>query len=412
MRILFGVESNKKNLKKYINEKKFINSLYNDDNKENSLEINKDAFELKAFIKEFDKIEENIILSNKKNENKIEYNINNKNGKIKSKLKLDANEIKNNQKNKMMAKNYDLFNSNTNNSTNLTNSSNIKANINIKNKSNNNLNINNSNYFFTINNKSKINKNIKNSIIKSKDKTNNIYTNKTKTTDDIKTTPKPYLSLQGLNFILKNPIINNLISQDLNIKNKEIININQNKNPYYNNFYCNSFKNKALLLNNITKFNSLIKQNKIPKIDVSKLDIINNNILTIMNRNKSRNNKEMLKRVSQTVSKSYKKKKKNLFRNFEPTLTLSPLNGKIKNIFGQNNNTKFLHNKTNSHNIKSMNCKKSIKEYCANKNLKNLQNKKNINEYMFKKNYFLNINIKMNNKKKYINEIFEKSIYC
>ena len=29
-----------------------------------------------------------------------------------------------------------------------------------------------------------------------------------------------------------------------------------------------------------------------------------------------------------------------------------------------------------------------------------------------KKNYFLNINIKMNNKKKYINEIFEKSIYC
>ena len=84
-----------------------------------------------------------------------------------------------------------------------------------------------------------------------------------------KIAPTPYRTLYGLNSILKNQSINNLIKNDLNIKNQNKDNPNTNKFNYY-------LKNKKAS-NSIKNFNSISKGKKIPKIDISKLDTNNNN---------------------------------------------------------------------------------------------------------------------------------------
>ena len=392
MRIVFGLDKNKYNLKKHVNNKdNNIKNYLIDDSKENNLDINKDSLEIDELINEIDKIEKNITLNNK-HKNIVDYNLNNKN--IKPKLKLVAKEL---NENKIQSKNNDLINSITNNSTNVTSSSNnIKTTVNLKIKNNNN----NYNFFPNNNNniatkKLKLNKNLINIIKNSQDKVNyNININEIKASENKNDLTTPYRTLYDLNFILKNPLINNLIKTDVNIKNKNNINLNSKNYNYH-------FNRKNSITNSNKKLNSLGKEKKIPKIDLGKLDKnninYNNNILTITNRKKSRNINEIFKGISNTISKSYRKRNKNFIKNIiNPTLSLSPLHKKQKNIFRKENNAKFLYNNNNINNnfnnsksIKTMSCKKDNKSYVSNKNLK-------INEYNFKKNNFLNINL--NNK--------------
>ena len=142
MRIVFGFESKKYNLKKYQNENnnnsgKNKNKDLEDVNIENSLDINKDSFEINALIKELDKAEEKLNLNNKKNNNLSKHILNNKNNKFKTKIKLIIN---NTNEKTIKIKNIDTFSS-----SNFINSSNknIKTNINTKIKhNNNNLNLN------------------------------------------------------------------------------------------------------------------------------------------------------------------------------------------------------------------------------------------------------------------------------
>jgi hypothetical protein len=388
MRIVFGLDKNKYNLKEYANNK---------DNKDDSPYLNKDSFELNTLINEIDKAENNITPNNKNKNNKniIEYNLNAKNKNSKPKLKLVSKELNDNDNNKIKSKN-DLLNSITNNSTNITNSSNnIKANINLTIKPTIN---DNKDSLFTENKKAKLNKNIINIIKNNKEKIKNIYfNNELKILENKKIAPIPYRTLYGLNFILKNQLINNLIKNDSNIKNHNKDNLNTKKFNYY-------LKNKKAS-NSIKNFNLIAKEKKIPKIDISKLDANNiNNILTTSNRTKSRNFNEMFK----GISKSYRKYNKNSIKNIiNPTLTLSPLNKRQKNFFRKESNMKFLYtNSSNSKSIKAISCKKNNNNYLSNKKLK-------INEYIFKKNNYLNVNLNEKENKEYItNKKLKNSIKC
>ena len=381
MRIVFGLEKNDYNLKKNINYKKNNNlEKYKlSDSNESNLTNNKDYSELNTLIKELDIAEENLNNNNNKSKNLVEYNLKNNNNIKKSKLKLV---FKNLNINKINEKNYDILNNNTNNSTNnITNSSNnIKANKNINHKKNvDNIAITNPNV--------KLDKNFINMIKKSKEKD----LNKIKNHSSKKNLPTPYRTLYGLNFILKNPLISNLINNNSNNTN----NINNNKKNVNsgNNININFFKNlnhKPSPLKNLSKFNSSVKYNKsnkniydIPKIDMSKLDTINNNnLLTITNRRESRNHNEIFKKGSFTINKTYKNK--NTFREVKnPTLSLSPLNKKEKDIFKKGVGKKFLYN--NNKYIKSMSHNKNNKNYFSNKILNSLGNKITINQYSSKK---------------------------
>ena len=388
MRIVFGLDKNKYNLKEYANIK---------DNKDDSPYLNKDSFELNTLINEIDKAENNITPNNKNKNNKniIEYNLNAKNKNSKPKLKLVSKELNDNDNNKIKSKN-DLLNSITNNSTNITNSSNnIKANINLTIKPTIN---DNKDSLFTENKKLKLNKNIINIIKNNREKIKNIYfNNDLKILENKKIAPIPYRTLFGLNFILKNQLINNLIKNDSNIKNHNKDNLNTKKFNYY-------LKNKKTS-NSIKNFNLIAKEKKIPKIDISKLDTNNiNNILTTSNRTKSRNFNEIFK----GISKSYLKYNKNSIKNIiNPTLTLSPLNKRQKNFFRKESNMKFLYtNNSNSKSIKAISCKKNNENYLSNKKLR-------INEYIFKKNNYLNVNLNEKENKEYItNKKLKNSIKC
>ena len=392
MRIVFGLDKNKYNLKKYVNNKSNIESNLKGDNEEDTLYENKDSLELNTLINEIDKAEKNKNPNNK-SKNKMEFNLNNKNKNSKPKLKLIANELNNN---KIKSKN-DLLNSITNNSTNITNSSNnIKTNINLTIKPNNK----NFDNIFNVNKKLKLNDNIMNIIKNNKEKINNIYVKEIKILEKKKIVPTPYRTLYGLNFILKNRLINNLIKTDLNIKKHNNIKLNDEKYNYYLN-------NKNPQTNSIKKFNSIAKERKIPKIDISKLDtknINNNNILTISNRPKSRNFNEIFKSVSKTTSKSYRKRNKNFFNSkINIVLSLSPFNKKQKNIFRKENEMRLLYTINNKSN-KALSINKKNKNYFSNKKMK-------IDDYLYKKNNYLNINLNnKENKEQNINKALKTNI--
>ena len=377
MRIIFGIDKNKYNLKKYLGDKKENNMDENNlDNKDKNLSLddNKESFELKELIKELNKAEETKNLTDRNNRNIVEFNTNNKNMKMKPKLKLYSQNLNDKQKNH---KKSDLLNNITNTSTSITTSfNNIKQNINNK---NNKININNLDNYFITNNKLRINKDIINSIKKSKDKANNKEVKPNENKKNIFLTT--YSPTSGLNFIVKNPLINNLINIDLNNNNKN----NKNIRPYNNINYFNIFNNKSSFINNIIKFNSTIKYNKPNNINKFKK-------MNIINKDKSRNYNEIFKSLSNTINKSYRKKSKNLIRNFiNPILSLSPLNKNGKNIFNKNN-TKFLYNNIKK-NIKSLSCNKHSNEHrSSNQKFKISQNKLTINEYNYKK-YTSNINL-------------------
>ena len=397
MRIVFGLDKNDYNLKKNINYKKINNSenFKLSDINEDDLTNNKDYSELNALIKELDYAEENLDNINK-SKNLDEYILKNNNNAIKSKLKIV---LKNTNMNKINKTNYDLLNNIINNSTNnITNSSNnIKT---IK-------NINKKKYVDNIvltNPNVNIDKNFINMIKKSKDKKD---LNKIKNYSSKKNIPTPYRTLYGFNFIIKNPLINNLINNNSNIYNNNNINKNIKNINSGNNLNFNFFKDlfhKPSQFKNISKFNSSFKYNKsiknineIPKIDMSKLDTINNNnLLTITNRRGSRNHIEIFQKENFTINKT--NKNKNTFRDvINPTLTLSILNKKEKNIFKKVGGKKFLYNNNNKH-IKSMSHNKNNKNYFSKKILNSLGNKIIINQYNSKKDINFNKIFKKENR--------------
>ena len=181
-------------------------------------------------------------------------------------------------------------------------------------------------------------------------------------------------------------MINNLIKANLINKNKKNYDYNTNTNNKI-------FSKESSYLNNIINFNSIKKLYDIPKIDISKLDKNDNNILTITNRNVSRNNNGIFKWISKTVTKNYRKKNKIIIRNVIPKFPFSPLNKNKKNIFKKNSDIKFLYS-TNNKNIKSLSCKKQGEGYSSNKNVIDYNKNKNleIKDYKFKKKNYLNIN--------------------
>lgn len=178
-----------------------------------------------------------------------------------------------------------------------------------------------------------------------------------------------------LNFILKNPTINNLLKtnsiNDVNT-NVKIINTSNNKsNKFFNIFKKASFMNKAKV--NLTmKSNKSNKNiNKIPKIDLGKLETINNDLLTIKNRRKSRNFHEIFTKENMTINKT---RKKNDLRSIIIPASLSPLSKKDKM------KDKILAY-TNSSNVHTIDNKRNHKNYFSNKNVKNSNNNLFINEY-------------------------------
>ena len=262
-------------------------------------------------------------------------------------------------------KNYDLFNSKTNNSSSRDfipsiipkgNSTITKSYNNIKTIANNDSHGNN---LFLLNNETKF---------ENSDK-------KVKASSSKKNILIPYRNLYELNFILKNPTINNLLKtnsiNDVNT-NVKIINTSNNKsNKFFNIFKKASFMNKAKV--NLTmKSNKSNKNiNKIPKIDLGKLETINNDLLTIKNRRKSRNFHEIFTKENMTINKT---RKKNDLRSIIIPASLSPLSKKDKM------KDKILAY-TNSSNVHTIDNKRNHKNYFSNKNVKNSNNNLFINEY-------------------------------
>ena len=362
MRIIFGI-NNKANGNNSETKK--------DDEKENDLNSNNDNSELIALIKEMDNAEKNmknINMNKKENEHNMKI-INDNNELSKSKLKLVLKNINNHLSDD---KNYDLFNSKTNNSSSRDfipsiipkgNSTIAKPYNNIKTISNSNSHGNN---IFLLNNDTNF---------KSSGK-------KVKTSSSKKNIITPYRNLFELNFILKNPVINNLLktnsnNDDVNTNLKIISSGNNKSNKFFNIFNKPSFMNKTKV--NLTmksnKSNKII--NKIPNIDLGKLDAFNNDLLTIKNRRKSRNVHEIFKKENLTINKT--RKKSDLRSIIIPT-SLSPLNKKDKM------KDKIL-TYTSSSNVNTIGNKRSHKSYFSNKNIKTSNNKLFINEYNCKNDY-------------------------
>ena len=362
MRIIFGINNKKNNLKKELKANGNNSEKKIDNEKENDLNSNKDNSELITLIKEMDKAEKNmknINMNKKENEHNLEI-INDNNKSSKSKLKLALKNINNHISDD---KNYDLYNAKANSSRDFIpsiipkgNSTITKSYNNIKTIANNDSHGNN---LFLLNNETKF---------ENSDK-------KVKASSSKKNILIPYRNLYELNFILKNPTINNLLKtnsiNDVNT-NVKIINTSNNKsNKFFNIFKKASFMNKAKV--NLTmKSNKSNKNiNKIPKIDLGKLETINNDLLTIKNRRKSRNFHEIFTKENMTINKT---RKKNDLRSIIIPTSLSPLSKKDKM------KDKILAY-TNSSNVHTIDNKRNHKNYFSNKNVKTSNNNLFINEY-------------------------------
>ena len=390
MRIIFGINNKKNNLKMELKANGNKSEEKNENEKESDLNSNKDNSELIALIKEMDNAEKNLkVINMNKDKDKTEHKlkiINDNNRPSKLKLKLVLNNINNHLSED---KNYDLY-AKTNNNTSRDfmpsiipkgNSTITKSYNNIKTIANSNSHGNN---LFLLNNETKIENSSKK--VKASSSKKNIIT--------------PYRNLFELNFIFKNPVINNLLKTNSNNDevntNVKIINTGNNKsNKFFNIFNKPSFMSKAKV--NLTmksnKSNKII--NKIPKIDLGKLETINHDLLTIRNRRKSRNFHEILKKENLTTNKT---KKKNDLRSIIIPTSLSPLNKKDK-IKDQ----KLAY--TSSINMNTINNKRSHKSYFSNKSIKASNSKLFINEYNCKNDSNLEkvLKNKRNYSKKFIN---------
>ena len=410
LRIIFGIENNNKNKnnnKDNLNENQEKNK--NIDNNDN-INSDSDYEEIKQLIKKVETIEENI---NKANSNNtlVGYKLGSNNA-LKYKLKLLNNPNNTHIKNK----NSDKLINITNNSTNITSSSNnnnINSNLNL-NKIKNNQNLGPKNNFELSKNLLNIQKMRNSLVITNHNKTNTI--DKNNYNDNLKifnhkknNSTIPNRTLYGYNFSSNN---NNLLSNLINQEKKKNYKNNSNSqsnntsraNTNNNNYiYNNNFPHNSKIPNNI-KFNSSNKSNKalnkIPKIDIHKLEMINRNndrLLTLTNRNTNRNhhnhilNNPNLFFIETEVLKSERNimkkrtKKKDSIKNHISPITFSPSNYKSKVIFGRNSNTKLII--INEQNLKSIGQNKNNRQYFSNKNINNKSSKKLIiNEYNFKTN--------------------------
>jgi len=390
MRIVFGLKKQKynTNLKDNVESK-------NEKKKKNYYDIDKDlndindSSEIDDLIK---KLNDEEIKSNNINKDKnVNISLNKKmvenNDKDinTSKLKLVLKNINS----RINHKNNDVFHTITNHSINISNAFNNNIKTLFGNKDNKIININNINNIFITNNEGninkKINKNIINIINKYRKNNNNnninnskILSQKIKSMDSKRCTLIPYRSLYGLNFINKNPLINDIININTNNNiNTNIKYVNSRNNKKIN-FYS-IFNSKPSFMNNVNKNNSTIKSNgsnisnrfinKISKLDFDKLDTINNNILTITNRRKSRNYDKFFKNTSLTMSKRKKKKKINIRNIINPTLSLSPFHKKEKNpqmLYINKKSEKSMNSNRNNINIIANSISESIKQFPIN----------------------------------------------
>ena len=404
LRIVFGIENNNIKIENKEKNYKDIDSTY------------EDYEDIKHLIRELENAEEKININNSNNNTLAGYRLGS-NNVLKYKLKLLSNSNNNQIKNK----NSNILNNITNNSTNITNSSN---NINSTNKLNNQ-NLNFKDNFLIYNSGKNVNQKLRNSLsitnpnTKNKDKKN--FNNNLTIPNHKNSKSSVNRTLYGLNFHSNNAnnLINNLINQEKkkNLKNVSISQsnnnsrINLNVNPINNNYiYNNNFpfsskiadKKNNFINNNInTKYNLNNKSNKIlnkiPKLDIHKLDLKNKNndkIITFTNRNSYRNNHnhilnnpnlffvetEVLK-SERNMMKKRTKKKDILKAMINPGATFSPSNYKSKVIFGRNNNKLII---INEQNLKSMSQNKKNSQYFSNKSINKSSKKVIINDYNFK----------------------------
>ena len=424
LRIMFGIEKKEKEKGKDKYNKDMPNDLNSnakdDYNKYNGDFDDSEYIEVKQLIKKVESAEEKI--NNENNNSLGGYKLNNSNNKaMKYKLKSVNNT---NNDNQSKNKNYEKLNSISINSTNNTNSSNNNINLN---RMKNNQNIN-------FKNKLKSNKRIRNSLtitnsnMKNKEKINFINSNKNLTIPTHKHSKShiPNKTLYGLNFHSNNNnIFNNLMNQEkklrINNNSKSLSNnssrlntiANTNTKQYNNNYLLNSnfpHNSKSIIKQNnyITnnKFNSVIKSDKlltkIPKINIDKLNIINNEnnsnkVLTITNRDSNRNHNYILNnpnlfftetevlKTDRNLIKKRNQKKDIIKSMMNQGINSSPTYTKSKGIFDRNSNRNLVI--INEANLKTISqSRNNNKQYFSNKNINKTPKKILINEYNSKNN--------------------------
>ena len=431
IRIMFGLDETEMNN----NDKSNADSDYDD---------------FEKLINEVEKAEE--IADNIKDNSLEGFNLTNKASKYKLKL---GNKVSINiqSKNKNNDKQYNI----TNNSTNITSTSNIN---NINNNINSNTNL--KQYKKNTNLILKDNSFQTHSNLKIGKKQKNISLNKTnpnkKYSDDINNNKSRNhhssinsKTLYGLNFHTNNKIIQNLINKEKKINLKSRSNNSHNHNQYLDKIKPNMFNNNYIFNNNFpqnlkindrninfynepnNKLNLIVKSYndkggtaQIPKIDMNKVKMVNNNFQdskynSNTNRNNNRNNNYILNnpnlfftetdvlKSERNTMKKRNLKKGNIKNKIGPILTFSPLKLSSKIIVGRNNNKNMA---INEKIFKSMNHRNTKPNHYLtnNSNQNNIQrqtsykNKKNlvINEYNYK------VVPKINPEYNYFNRFFKK----
>ena len=431
IRIMFGLDETEMNN----NDKSNVDSDYDDFDK---------------LINEIEKAEE--IADNIKDNSLEGFNLTNKASKYKLKLGNKVS-ISIQSKNKNNDKQYNI----TNNSTNITSTSNIN---NINNNINSNTNL--KQYKKNTNLILKDNSLQTHSNLKIGKKQKNISLNKTnpnkKYNEDINNNKSRNhhssinsKTLYGLNFHTNNKIIQNLINKEKKINLKSRSNNSHNHNQYLDKIKPNMFNNNYIFNNNFpqnlkindrninfynepnNKLNLIVKSYndkggtaQIPKIDMNKVKMVNNNFQdskynSNTNRNNNRNNNYILNnpnlfftetdvlKSERNTMKKRNLKKGNIKNKIGPILTFSPLKLSSKIIVGRNNNKNMA---INEKIFKSMNHRNTKPNHYLtnNSNQNNIQrqtsykNKKNlvINEYNYK------VVPKINPEYNYFNRFFKK----
>ena len=429
LRIIFGIEKKEKEKGKEKYNKDARNEL-NENLKDYYYNKHKNDFddseyiEVNQLIKNVENAE--VKINNENNNSLGGYKLKNENNKP-MKYKLKSINTTNND-NQSKNKNYEKLNSISINSTNNTNSSNnniINSNINL-NRMKNNQNMN-------FKNKLKSNKKIRNSLtitnsnMKNKEKINFINSNKNLTIPTHKHSKShiPNKTLYGLNFHSNNNnIFNDLMNQEkklrINNNSKSLSNntsrintiANTNNKQKNNNYILNSdfpHNSKSIIKQNnyITnsKFNSVIKSDKlltkIPKINIDKLNIINNEnnsnkILTITNRDSNMNHNYILNnpklfftetevlKTDRNLIKKRSQKKDIIKSMMNQAINSSPSFTKSKAIFDRNSNRNLVI--INEAHLRTISQSRNNKQYFSNKNINKTPKKILINEYNFKNN--------------------------
>jgi hypothetical protein len=261
-------------------------------------------------------------------------------------------------------------------------------------------------------------------------------------------------TLYGLNFHTNNKIIQNLINKEKKINLKSKSNNSHNHNQYLDKIKPNIFSNNYIYNNNFpqnlkinerninfyternNKLNLIVKSYndkagtyQIPKIDMNKIKMVNNNFQenkynSNSNRNNNRNNNYILNnpnlfftetdvlKSERNTMKKRNLKKGNLKTKVGPILTFSPLKLSSKILVGKNSNNNNKNMAINEKIFKSMNHRNTkVNQYLpTNSNQNNIQrqtsykNKKSlvINEYNYK------IAPKINPGQNYFNRFYKK----